>query len=137
MVAALLHSNTLTDPIVYNDEVIGETGVGAVNLTRLVSPPTKPQPEREQGVGRSAVTAWEHQDHIIHDNPDWHLGQPQMFEPQSQGPSAGAVQTRIPQQILMELDYYQQHEAQSSPGMTGPTTVNPGIAIPQTQRAIL
>lgn len=132
-----LHSNKITDPIVILPDVIGATGVGAVNLTRRISPPTKPQPEREQGVGRSPTTAWEHQDHTIHDNPDWHLAQPQMFEPMSQGASAGAVQTSVPIQVLMELNYYQQHEAQSSPGMTAPTTVNPGIAVPQTQRAVL
>lgn len=131
-----LHANTLTDPIVIQDEVIGETGVGAVNLTRRVRPPIKPQPELEQGVGRSLVTGWEHQDHIIHDNPDWHLGQPQMFEPQ-QGPSMGAAQTPVPIQTLMELNFYTQHQAQSSPGMNAPTTVNPGVALPQTQRAIL
>lgn len=130
-----LHANTLTDPIDILPDVIGETGVGAVNLTRRVSPPTKPQPEREQGVGRMSTTAWEHQDHTIHDNPDWHMAQPQMFEPSDGG--GRALQTKVPIQVLMELNYYQQRQAQSSPGMTAPTTVNPGIALPQTQRAVL
>jgi hypothetical protein len=130
-----LHANTITDPVDILPEVIGATGVGAPNLTRRVRPPTKPQPELEQGVGRSAVTGWEHQEHIIHDNPDWHMAQPQMFEP-SDGQGL-AVQTKVPLQVLMELNYYQQHEAQSSPGMSIPTTVNPGMALTQTQRAVL
>ena len=131
-----LHANTLTDPTDILAGQIGEAGVGAVNLTRRVSPPTKPQPEREQGVGRSPTTAWEHREHRIHDNPDWHLAQPAMFEP-AETAAGRALQTKVPIQVLMELNYYQQHEAQSSPGMTGQTTVNPGMAIPQTQRAVL
>lgn len=135
MVAAL-HANTLSDPINIPLDTIGPTGVGAVNLTLRQRPPVKPQPELEQGVGRSQVTGWEHQEHIIHDNPDWHLAQPQMFEP-SQGPGLGAIQTQVPLQTLMELQFYQNHQAQSSPGMNSPATVNGGIALPQTQRAVL
>ncbi len=115
---------------------IGEPLTGVENLTLRTKPPTKPQPEDEQGVGRAAPQAWARTDHPIHDNPDWYLAQPEMFDLRG---SNAALQTVISnrQWHLMQLDYYQNHEASSSPGETQPTTVEGGTATPYSQLAVL
>lgn len=115
---------------------IGEPLTGVENLTLRTKPPIKPQPEDEQGVGRAAPQAWARTDHPIHDNPDWYLAQPEMFD---QYGNDNELQTPITtrQWYLMQLDYYQNHEAMSSPGETQPTTVYGNTAAPYSQLAVL
>lgn len=113
---------------------IGEPLSGVPNLTLRTKPPVKPQPEDEQGVGRAPAQAWEVKDHPIHDNPDWYLSQPEMFD---QYGSNADLQTAIPIASLLALEYYQNHEAQSSPGETQPTTVLGATAVPYSQLATL
>lgn len=50
--------------------------IGLPNLTARIPPPTHPQPEEEQGVGRGPGERWEHHSHDITLNPWWHLERP-------------------------------------------------------------
>lgn len=127
-----LHSATVDEIVAVPLEYVGEVGNGAVNLTRMVRPPLPPQPELEQGHGRDHVTAWARMEHVIHDNPDWYLGIPQMFDSHAI-PGDPPLQSPIPIAQLLALQYYQNHEGLSQPGQLGIVTVPPGESAPNSQ----
>jgi hypothetical protein len=114
-------------------------GLGAVNLTLRQLPPAKPNAVLEQGVGRSQVTGWERQDHIIHDNSAWSLGVGALFQPAdlTGGGGGPSVQTPIPISTQLALEYIQNRERQSVPGSFSQRTVPAGRAQTNTAKAVL
>jgi hypothetical protein len=134
------HAQTIPDPDIIPVYYMGEgPGLGALNMTLRQLPPQKPNAVLEQGVGRSHVTAWEAQDHIVHDNPDWYLGIGANFQPAdySGGGGGASVQTPIPISTRLALDYIQNHEQQSVPGASSQRTVIPARSVPNTNVAVL
>lgn len=139
-IASGKHAQTIPDPDIIPVEYLGDgPGSGAVNLTIRQLPPTKPNAILEQGIGRAPEQAWERQDHLIHDNPDWYLGIGALFQPAdiSGGGGGPSVQTPIPISTRMALDYIENREAQSTPGATSQRTVIPAKAQTNTNKAVL
>ena len=119
---------------------IGPVGVGLPNLTQNIKPPVKPQAEDEQGVGRAPDEQWESREHPVYDNPDFFLAQPQQFpeSPSYRGGPLQRIEGISTVGAVMELNYYQQHQSQTSPGsLYADTTVPQKQAIPNNQLAVL
>lgn len=133
------HSQTNPDPDIIPVDYMGEgPGLGSINLTLRQLPPQKPNAILEQGVGRSPVTAWESQDHIVHDNPDWYLGIGALYQPADYSGGGGpTVQTPIPISTQLMLEYIQNREAQTTPGSFSQRTVLPSRAVPNSTVAVL
>lgn len=135
-----LHTQTIPDPDIIPVDYMGDgPGLGSVNMTLRQLPPQKPSAILEQGIGRSHVTAWESQDHIIHDNPDWYLGIGANFQPADYSGGGGGpdVQTPIPISTRLALEYIQNREAQSVPGSQSQRTVIPARSVANTGVAVL
>jgi hypothetical protein len=132
-----LHALTTPEPVNVPLKSIGPIGVGAPNETLNQRPPIKPMPEDEQGVGRHTPLNWEHQEHLIHDNEHWYLGHGELYDPAYDAPGQGPLQTPIPIAQLLSLQYYENWQAQSTPGGAGMIATIPApIPLTQTDRSL-
>lgn len=116
---------------------LGPVGTGLPNLTLAQKPPVKPQPEDEQGIGRAPGMKWESREHPIYDNPDYYLDAPMTFPEPCEGAEFAPVHgtpgmDRVG--AIMALDFYQQHQEGTYPGMVYQDTTVPALpAVPNSQ----
>lgn len=96
----------------------GLPGIGVPNLTPRIGPPSRPEPEEEQGVGRQPGQRWEHRTHNVTVNPYWFLERPYPYDvPAQQGPVPVGTETPLP--IEFALAYYENTIAAQRHAMTG------------------